>query len=217
MSFKMEKVLFLGDSITEGAGASSLSKRFTDVFAQKTGVQIQNYGIGGTRIARKHLKSPNPRVDDCFLDRLERMDGEADLVVIFGGTNDFGHGDAPLGEPDSEDEYTFYGAMRHLLQRAIEKYPEARIVVLTPLHRTSECVTVNEIGLPTRPLKDFVDAEIEVSREFSIPVLDLWSVSGIQPRVPAQCRAFSADGLHPNDRGHERIADCLIRFLETLG
>ena len=50
-----------------------------------------------------------------------------------------------------------------------------------------------------------------------MPVLDLWSVSGIQPRVPAQCRAFSADGLHPNDRGHERIADCLIRFLETLG
>ena len=217
MFFETKKVLFLGDSITEGAGASSLEKRFTDVFARKTGLEIKNYGIGGTRIARKRRPSAVPAFDDCFLDRLERMDGEADLVVIFGGTNDFGHGDAPLGEPDSEDEYTFYGAMRHLLRRAIQKYPEARIVVLTPLHRTSECVTVNEIGLPTNPLKDYVDAEIEVAREFSVPVLDLWSVSGIQPRIPEQCKAFSADGLHPNDRGHERVADCLIRFLDTIG
>ena len=217
MSYSMQKVLFLGDSITAGSGASRIDKRYTDVFASKTGVEVRNYGIGGTRIARKRTPSVNPVFDDCFLDRLERMEETADLIVIFGGTNDFGHGDAPLGDLDSEDEYTFCGAMRHLLRRAIEKYPEARIVVLTPLHRTSECVTVNEIGLPTQPLKDFVNAEIEIAKEFSVPVLDLWSVSGIQPRIQAQCKVFSADGLHPNDRGHERIADCLIRFLETLG
>ena len=35
------------------------------------------------------------------------MDSDADVVVVFGGTNDFGHGDAKLGTFESRDPYTF--------------------------------------------------------------------------------------------------------------
>jgi len=209
-------VLFLGDSITEGVGASSRDKRFTDVFGRLTGAHVRNYGIGGTRIARKHATSPNPVFDRCFIDRVDTMEEEADIVVIFGGTNDFGHGDAPLGSFDDTDEYTFFGALKSLLKKTLTKYPCARVVLMTPIHRESENVTTNEIGLPTKTLREFVEAEIQVAREFSVPVLDLWSLSGMQPLIPEQKKAFSADGLHPNDRGHERIARCLIGFLKTL-
>ncbi len=216
MELKGKKVNFLGDSITEGAGASGPAHFFVNVFGQKTGAVVRNYGIGGTRIARKKAPSASARWDLCFLDRVETMDPDADIVVIFGGTNDFGHGDAPLGTFEDTDEYTFCGAMKSLLERTINRYPDALIVVMTPLHRLSEASTVNEIGLPCEPLETFVRTEKEIAAHYGIPVLDLWSVSGIQPLVPIMKERYTADGLHPNDRGAERVADRLIGFLNTL-
>lgn len=211
------KVNFLGDSITEGAGTTAPEFRFVNVFARKTGATVRNYGIGGTRIGPvRHTMSRNPRWDLHYLDRVEGMDVDADLVVIFGGTNDFGHGDGILGSFEDEDEYTFYGAMKSLCRRVINRYPTSRIVIMTPLHRASEAVVVNELGLPCRPLSEYVRAEREVAEYFSLPVLDLWSVSGIQPCDPVLRTTYTADGLHPNNRGAERIADCLIGFLGAL-
>ena len=64
------KICFLGDSITEGAGASTRENGFVSVFGRKTGVVAKNFGIGGTRIARKETPSVNPKYDQCFLDRV---------------------------------------------------------------------------------------------------------------------------------------------------
>ena len=47
------KLLFLGDSITQGVGASTQDKRYTDLVAAKLGCKVINYGISGTRIARQ--------------------------------------------------------------------------------------------------------------------------------------------------------------------
>ena len=47
--------------------------------------------------------------------RFTEMDERADAVVVFGGTNDFGHGDAPLGKPSDRDPSTFYGACHYLM------------------------------------------------------------------------------------------------------
>lgn len=37
------------------------------------------------------------------------MDNDADIIIVFGGTNDFGNGDAPFGEMSDRTPYTFYG------------------------------------------------------------------------------------------------------------
>ena len=50
---------------------------------------------------------------------------DADIVVVFGGTNDFGWGDAPLGTMEDRREDTFYGAYHLLLQKLIDRYPDA--------------------------------------------------------------------------------------------
>ncbi|MBO4283276.1 MAG: SGNH/GDSL hydrolase family protein [Clostridia bacterium] len=212
------KISFLGDSITEGAGASSRETCFVSVVGRKTGAVVQNCGIGGTRIARKETPSTNPRHDLCFLDRVEELDPDADAIVVFGGTNDFGHGNAKLGTPSDPptEEYTFYGALRSLCLRLIRKYPTKPIVFMTPLHRKSEDATINEIRIPCHPLRDYVAAIREVCAEYSIPVLDLFAEAGIQPKIEEQRVAFCPDGLHPNDRGAEKIADLVIGFLSSL-
>lgn len=217
MDLQGKKINILGDSITEGVGASSPETRYVSVFGQMSGAVVRNYGIGGTRISRvRHKLSKSERWDLTFLDRVDEMDADADAVVVFGGTNDFGHGDGVLGCFDDRDESTFYGALHSLVKRLMAKYPAARIVFLTPIHRASELETANELGLSTPPLVEYVRAIREVADHYSLPVLDLWSISGIFPRDEQNRRLYASDGLHPNDLGMERIAHLLCQFFRNV-
>ncbi|MBR7116968.1 MAG: SGNH/GDSL hydrolase family protein [Clostridia bacterium] len=213
MELKGLKINILGDSITEGVGVSEISKRYASVFEELSGAKVNNYGIGGTRIARQHKPSTKPRHDLCFLDRASEMEEGADVIIVFGGTNDFGHGDAAFGCFTDRDEYTFYGAMHSLVLRLKRRFPDAELVFMTPLHRATEDVPKADSG---KVLKDYVDAMREVLEYYAIPTLDLYSVSGIQPRTEDDLDGMTVDGLHPNDRGARRIAERLYGFLKAL-
>ena len=209
MELKDKKINFIGDSITEGVGASCYENCYVARFAALTGAQVRNYGIGGTRFARRREPHENPRFDLDFCGRYAQMDDDADIIVVFGGTNDYGHGDAPLGQMGDRSVWSFYGACHTLFSGLIEKYPDKLIVVMTPMHRTTELDK-------NPPLRDFVYAEREVAEFYSIPVLDLWSNLGICARVPVQKELYFKDNVHPNDAGHEKIAYTLKRFLENM-
>ena len=218
MELKGKKILFLGDSITEGAGTSHIDKVYWNVVAAKTGANCFGYGIGGTRIAKQQAIEDNHYSAKHFITRLPQMDKQADAIVVFGGTNDFGHGDAPLGTMEDRTVDTFYGALHDLYTALLNQYPTAQLVVMTPTHRESEDeILFNERGVRrTTNLKGYVDIIKQVAEYYSIPVLDLFAVSGIQPRVPLMKQLYMPDGLHPNDAGNARIADKLIGFLQTL-
>lgn len=217
MDLAGKKIAFLGDSITEGCGTSSLEHTFWNVLGQKTGAQVFGYGIGGTRIAPQRVPS-DPRADQDFISRVDSMIPDADVVVVFGGTNDFGHGDAPFGTRGDQTSETFCGALHVLFTKLYERYPAAQLVVMTPTHRLSETDSVmNEFGVRrSGNLRTYVQAIRDAAEDFAVPVLDLFRVSGIQPSVPALREAYMPDGLHPNDAGHAKIADKLIGFLQTL-
>ena len=140
----------------------------------------------------------------------------SDIIVVFGGTNDFGHGDAPLGTFEDNTPNTFYGAMHVLCCDLISKFPNSEIIFMTPLHRIGEDFLVNERALPRVALSNYVDAIIEVCRYYSLPVLDLFSTSGIQPAIPVIKEKYMPDGLHPSDAGARRIADRLVAFLKKM-
>lgn len=218
MELNGKKILFLGDSITEGRDASSIDRAYWNVLARRTGAQCVGYGISSTRIAPQRTPSDNPRHDLYFGSRVEQMDPQADVIVVFGGTNDFCHGDAPFGTFTDRTEDTFCGALHVLLGKLIDKYPGAQLVVMTPLHRSieDEC-GFNRYGVRRAArLEAYVNAIAETAAYYGIPVLDLYRTSGIQPRVPILKEMYMPDGLHPNDAGHERIAEKLIGFLRTL-
>jgi lysophospholipase L1-like esterase len=216
MELKNKKVVFLGDSITEGVGASSPESTYVELFRKGSGAEVFNFGVSGTRIAEQKSPSPNPKFDETFERRAKKMPADADVVVVFGGTNDFGHGDARFGGFWDRDNYSFYGAMHSLLRMLIEKYPSAYILFMTPLHRLSENKTVNEYGIPCHALKDYVDAIREVCEYYSVPVLDLYARSGMQPAIPIIKETYMPDGLHPSDAGAARIANMLLSHLRAL-
>lgn len=215
MELQGKKVVFLGDSITEGTGATDVEHRYTNVFARLADCEIFVDGIGGTRIARQTIPT-NERWDKDFNGRADALPDDADIVVVFGGTNDFGHGDAPLGTFGDETVYTFYGALRVLCEKLIAKYPYATIVFMTPLHRATENATVNKFGQPTPPLIEYVKAIRQVCEQYSLPVLDLFKVSGMQPSVEIIQQTYMPDGLHPSNAGAEKIAKLLYQFLRNF-
>lgn len=217
MELKGRVINFLGDSITEGCGTSDKSKVFMNVLAEKYGLkEARNYGIGGTRIARQ-VEITNPVVDRDFVMRAEEMQ-DADMVVVFGGTNDYGHGQAPLGKIEDNDVYTFYGALHILIKSLKEKYSDKPIVFITPLHRHNEYGegTWKPEGVEQRPLFEYVNAVKEVCALYSVPVLDLFTRGEIKGNDWEWCREYMPDGLHPNDKGHAIIASELGSFLESL-
>ena len=218
MNLNGKKINFLGDSITEGVGTSAPEKRYPDLIAADCGCIVRNYGISGTRIARQyHPTVDNPSFDLDFPSRVADMDPDADIIVVFGGTNDFGHGDAPFGDFSDRTADTFCGAIHELYVSLLEKYPTATIMVITPLHRLNEDSPIGDNKpAPVGTLKEYTEIIREVAQWYSLPVLDLFAMSGMQPRVPVIQEKFVPDGLHPNDDGNRKLADLLISFLSRL-
>jgi lysophospholipase L1-like esterase len=140
--------------------------------------------------------------------RYAGMDDAADLVVVFGGTNDFGHGTAPIGTTEDFTTETFLGAVNVLMTGLIEKYPAASICFLTPLHR------------------DFYDGYVELNPETGLALEQFaellkerarfYALSGMQPKLQIIKERYMPDGLHPNEAGHQLLAQRIAPFLETL-
>ncbi|MBQ3038041.1 MAG: SGNH/GDSL hydrolase family protein [Clostridia bacterium] len=222
MELKGLKINFLGDSITQGYGASSVEATYHGVLKQEAELaEARNFGISGTRFALQKGTPERPKdefVDvNSFSERFDQMTDDADVVVVFGGTNDYGHGDASLGGFSDRTPETFYGACHYLFRGLIKKYLGKQIVIMTPLHRINENRNTGDsktIGYGT--LKEYVDIIREVAEYYSLPVLDLFAISGMQPDIDEVREKYMPDGLHPNDEGHKIIARKLKKFLETL-
>lgn len=207
MNIKGKKIAFLGDSITEGYGATN-RYGYVDYIKEYSGANCFNFGIAGTRIAKqKEFSLNNPLYDKDFCMRAEDLDGDFDYIVVFGGTNDFGHGDAPLGAFSDRTPDTFYGALHTLYNILLKKYSKSKIVVVTPIYRTAQ----GELIKPDLSLKSYVKAIKQVAEYYDLSVLDLFENDG--------CSVFDdsllSDGLHPNNDGHRKIARFIIDFLEN--
>lgn len=208
MELKNKKINFLGDSITEGAGASVYENCYVETMKRKYALaEARNYGIGGTRLAKQRIPSEEPKYDLYFESRVAGMDADADIVVVFGGTNDHGHGDAPLGLDTDRIPDTFIGACHSLYASLLKKFPESKIVILTPLHRGSE----NRADGVT--LWDYVNLIREIAPQYGLPILDLYETSGIKANIPEIAAQLTVDGLHPNDAGHALLAEEIGEYL----
>ncbi len=211
MNLQSKVINVLGDSITEGVGVSAPEHIYQNVLGELVGAEtVRNYGVSGTRFA---VQTGPDQYGAPFTERCFDMADDADLVLVFGGTNDYGHGNAPFGTPDDRTNETFIGACHFLFKSLIEKYPTSRIVVMTPLQRADG---TNPCANSGRPLIDYVDTIIAIAAMYALPVLDLYRTAGICPDIPCQQSLYMPDGLHPSDAGAHRVAERIAGFLSAL-
>ena len=213
---------FLGDSITEGVGTTAENKRYFALLKEIYGLkEVNGYGISGTRIARQNVPSENARFDIYFASRVDDME-DADGIVVFGGTNDYGHGDAAFGKPGDRSEYTFCGAFFNLVTYLVDKYGKDKICFILPIPRYQQS---SPLGSPERQqmekfagweihtLGEYVDAEKEILDGLGINYLDLSAIFP-EPSTSEPSELF-IDGLHPNDVGHRLIAEAICEYVRS--
>ena len=218
MDIRGKKIAFLGDSITEGVGPSVIDNVYWKVLERNTGALCYGFGVSGSRIAAQRVPGPYPESEVNFVTRADDMIPDADIVVVFGGVNDFAHGDAPFGCHNDRTDATFCGAVHVLMEKLMERYPNGQVVFMTPLHYEFEDdVGINHYGVRRcGNLQRYVDAIMEAAAFYGIPVLDLFRTSSIQPKVPFNKQLNMPDGIHPNDAGNARVAARLEGFLKSL-
>ena len=211
MDLKNKRIVFLGDSITEGHGVKTEYYTFHQILKRKYELSLAcNCGIGGTRIAKRKTPSYDiPRHDLYFRLRAQTMPKDVDIVIVFGGTNDSGHGDAVIGDINSNDDYTFNGALNNLINQLKNDYPNSKIIFLTPIHRQNEESCMNGTGYV---LKDYVDAIIDATKKHKVSLIDLFNELDLNPYDPN----LVPDGLHPNEKGHEILAEFIGNKLEQM-
>ena len=223
MVLKDKAIAFLGDSITEGVGVTDLNNRYDNVLKRECGLRATyNYGISGTRLAHQTVPSEKPRYDLCFCGRAYDLNRDADIIVVYGGVNDYLHGDAPFGRFGDSTPATFCGGVRFLMNLLKTEFANKTVVFLTPARlcydgmngeKPSNRASKRE---DAQPLQAYIDIIKRTATELEIPALDMYENLGIDPTQPDQWAQFTADGLHFNDAGHYVIAQKLKAFLQML-
>ena len=223
MELKGKIIDFLGDSITEGVGVTDQNNRYDNVIHRRFELAAHyNYGIGGTRLAHQSVPSEIPRYDLCFCGRAYLLDKSADLIVVYGGVNDYIHGDAYFGTMDDRTPTTFCGAVYFLMNLLKTNYEGKKIVFMTPAHMHFKGISDKfPTGRPMKkpdaqPLSAYVEVIKARGEELGIPVLDLFEKLPIDPNNESDREKYTVDGLHFNDEGQGILAKTLGDFLETL-
>lgn len=224
MDINCFKVNFLGDSITEGVGVKDPENcRYDNRLAALCNLSaVNNYGISGTRLAHQRVASEKPRWDLCFCGRAYNMDPSADMVIVYGGVNDYIHGDAPFGQLGDTSPATFCGAVYFLMDYLKKAYREKPVVFMTPARCFYNGISDTDVSVhaykqaDAQPLLAYVQVILETAKRLQIPALDLYHGLGIDPHNSEDRAAYTVDGLHFNDAGHAVIAQRLKEFIDSL-
>ena len=202
----------LGDSLTEGFGVGT-EGTYRAVLAARHGMTARNYGISGTNLA-----GTNNSYGASMATRFGAMDNDADIITVFGGTNDYLN-NSPMGASGDTTVATFKGALNVLAKGLIEKYPTKKIGFITPY---SFAAGPNSAGVT---ILNLVDAMLEIGGTWGIPVLDLARKGNVLPTNLIQRTALMLDlnndgtpddSVHLNAAGHVRLGDTVQNFMTSF-
>ena len=143
---------------------------------------------------------------------INNMSDDYDLITFFMGTNNFGRCNS-IAETKSSCE-SIFSAMA-------DKWQTADIVIILPIQRWgytgddvkgSQPTMTNSDGIT---LREYCLAIKEVAEKYSFCVLDGYYRSGIIGGENGNTSNYLNDGLHPNDKGNELIANMIVKFLKA--
>ena len=207
-------ISFLGDSITD---ANWIRHNYVSLVGEYLGVDVQNCGVSGSTIGVSNRKTEWSN----FIAELPKIDKQADLVFVLGGTNDFGtcpNQAIELGNLASKDVHTYYGALQNIADYLLTFLSKDRIIFGTPMRRDEKKLGFyssdkNEFG---STLTDYCKAVKDVAYKYSFKVIDLYNDFEEYNPLNPHFYDLSDDGLHPNDLGHQVMAKYLAKEFQPI-
>lgn len=202
---KGDRVVFLGDSITEAGDAAggyvALVRESIASKQKELGVEVLGAGISGNRV---------PDLEK----RLERdvVGKKPTVVVIYIGINDVWHSLQGHGTPKNE----FEQGLRRIIQRVSEA--GSRVILCTPS-------VIGEKHDGSNQLDGMLDEYSQISRKVAgdtkSGLLDLRKhfISYLKEKNASNAPkdVLTSDGVHLNSAGNRFVADRMLEALEGTG
>jgi lysophospholipase L1-like esterase len=231
-----KRVAFLGDSMTDKRRIGTTCV-YWEYLNELLGTEPFVYGVSGNQW------------NDIYTQSVKLHDEKGtnvDAILIFAGTNDYMH-DTPLGDFFSEttkqtnfngkevtrkyrtpnlNDSTFCGRINKAMSYLKNNYPQQQIIIMTPIHRgyakfNEKNVQPDENYANGQGL--YIDSYVAILKQaasyWAVPVIDLYSTSGLFPLADAQSQYFykkETDSLHPNALGDYRLAKTIQYQLLAL-
>lgn len=223
-----KKVLIIGDSISSDA-YGNYTKWVTvlrdEGFLPSTVVNNSQHATGF--VARYTGEDANAQND--FIDRITAVTDKDsyNLVIVFGGINDYIQNIPLGGETGQTDKDTYFKpAVDYFFDYLIKNFTQARIVVISPLRTYN--IYKNTAGgsqATGHYQTEYADYIKAVAKNYCLPVLNLTEESGFCPFVDEFKNKWTlvpagytnADGTHPNKDYQEKYLAPMIKgFLQQL-
>lgn len=131
---------------------------------------------------------------------------EPDVIIVFMGTNDWGHGFQVVSSKHIKDEHhcaIFSNAYQTMLKKLKANYPKAEIWCLSlPI---SGCSVKESFEFPYyyggRHISEYCDAIKESAQQYNCRIIDLYNC----------CEPYDTlDGFHPNANGMITISNAIL-------
>lgn len=146
---------------------------------------------------------------------------KVDIMTVFFGTNDFTGADVTIGtvSASNKDITTVVGALNYGIEKIITKYPNIKILVLTPTYRL---ITVSGGGtessdtyvkpLDGKKLIDYCDAILQTAGLNHLPCKDLYRESGFNSYNHS---TYFSDVVHPKQAGYTLLGRVISGFIKS--
>lgn len=176
---------FIGDSYTQGTGASSKEVRWSTLVARQLGWDELNVGRGGTGyVATASRQGCGLEYCPSYPEMIPFASGpKVQTVIVSGGYNDF---KAYASNPVPIDD-----AIRKTFSMLRAEMPTVKIVAVGPSSPGTVTDSIRSMDATVRAAAAGVGAQY---------------ISLLEPNVTTR-DMLSEDGVHVNDAGHKAIAD----------
>lgn len=235
-----KKVAYFGDSITDPRNKAS-KKKYWGFLEDWLAITPYVYGVSGRQwndIPRQanQLKAEHGDDFDAIVILMGTNDYNAGVPIgewwtektekVMAGIHEQKHLADRQHQYPLMDKDTYRGRINIALDSLKRMFPTKQIVLLTPIHRAGFYAndknwqpTEDYRNLCGEYLQSYVDAVKEAGNRWAVPVIDMNSLCGLYPLIDSNAQYFNkadTDRLHPNDKGHERMARTLMYQLLTL-
>ena len=223
-NYSEKRLYCLGDSMTAGVGTTKTYYEYLKTMLNY--YSVTNYGVSGSSITPKEGDFPEWDTAKSFLERYNTMGENGDIILVFGCVNDWVTG-RKLGNKESTDRFSFYGAMKLLCNGLINKYPNKQIVFFSSpqndyINRPASIPQDNQYynnndGFNRQGLKleDYTKAMYEVCEIYGIPCKRLDNVCWYGLSGLLGNGILGSDNLHPNATGHKILAENMAHFIKN--
>jgi acyl-CoA thioesterase-1 len=202
------RVACIGDSITAGVGASSLSKDWVSDLGALLGpsVTIANYGVSGTTMMKQSDSSYWNTGDLPMVDTFVRNTGAnaSAAVIIMLGTNDSKDSATGVDNWTATAPTRYAADYNSMIDELLALTPTAQVFLALPPPAFANGYAIDGTVIASQ----IVPIIRGVAADRQLPIIDIQTaLTGMSSLFP--------DGVHPNDMGHMLIATAMEEGLRT--